>query len=77
MLTTPERGNGGSDIFLIKVDAFGNPQWNRLFGGSGDESISSIAETPDGGLLISGTKDVSGLPAMFLLKTDPQGQILE
>lgn len=75
MVTTPVRGNGGRDIFLIKVDAMGNMLWNRVIGGSGDEAVSSIIETDDGGLLLCGSKDASGLPAIFIIKTNPQGII--
>ncbi len=77
MATTPVRGNGGRDIFLIKVDAMGNMLWNQVIGGSGDESVTSIVETDDGGLLLCGSKDASGLPAIFLIKTNPQGIIEE
>lgn len=75
MATTPARGNGGRDILLIKVDAMGNMLWNRVIGGSGDESVASIVETGDGGLLLCGSKDAAGLPAMFLIKTNPLGVI--
>lgn len=75
MTTTPVRGNGGKDIFLIKVDAMGNMVWNRVIGGTGDEAVSSIVETDDGGLLLCGSKDAAGLPAIFIIKTDPQGII--
>lgn len=75
MNTTPTRGNGGKDLFLLKVDAMGNILWNRVVGGSGDETISSIIETEDRGLLMCGSKDASGLPAIFLMKTNPIGII--
>jgi len=75
MSTTPMRGNGGRDIFLIKVDAMGNMLWNRVVGGSGDEEVSSLIETDDRGLLLCGSKDASGLPAIFMIKTNPQGII--
>ena len=75
MQTTPQRGNGGKDILLVKVDAVGNILWNRVIGGSGDETVNSIVETADGGLLICGSKDSSGLPAAFVIKTDQNGEI--
>lgn len=75
MLTTPAYGNGGTDIFLVKVDAQGNVLWSKIMGGSSDEVVSTIRETPDGGLLICGSKDASGLPAAFIMKTDKNGEI--
>jgi hypothetical protein len=75
MSTTPLRGNGGRDIFLVKVNGMGNILWNRVWGGTGDEVIGSITETNDGGLLLCGSRDASGLPAMFLIKTNSNGEI--
>lgn len=75
MSTTPLRGNGGRDIFLVKVNGMGDILWNRVWGGTGDEAIGSIAETADGGLLLCGSRDASGLPAMFLIKTNARGEI--
>jgi hypothetical protein len=74
-ITTPNRGNGGRDILLIKVDALGNVIWNKIVGGEGDESVSSIRETSDGSLLICGSNNVSGLSSIFILKTDKNGEL--
>ncbi len=76
MLSTPTKGNGGKDIVLIKVDAFGEFLWNRLIGGSGDEVVGSIRETSDGGLLVCGTNKVNGLSSIFIMKTDKNGELI-
>ncbi len=78
--TTPRRGNGGKDIWLIRIDAFGNPQWNTILGGPTNETAASIHETADGGFIIGGTlqdgnAQTGGLSSMFLIKTDSQGQL--
>lgn len=78
--TTPERGNGGKDIWLIRVDAFGNPIWNTILGGPTSETVASIQETDDGGFIISGTlldgnAQTGGLSSMFLIKTDSKGEL--
>jgi hypothetical protein len=75
METIPSKGNGNKDIFLVKVDAFGNPVWNKTIGGSGNEVVSSIKETPDGGLLICGTNTLGGTSIAFLIKTDKNGEL--
>lgn len=75
MSTTPQRGNGGRDIFLVKVNGMGEILWNKVWGGTGDEAIGSITETSDGGLLLCGSRDASGLPSMFLIKTNANGEI--
>jgi hypothetical protein len=75
MLTTPTRGEGGKDIFLVKIDFNGNMLWNKVIGGLGDETVSSIRETEDGGLLICGSNNASGLSTIFLMKTDGNGNL--
>jgi hypothetical protein len=74
MTTTTELGNGGKDIFLIRIDAFGNVLWNKYIGGVGDETVSSIRTTPDG-FLICGSSSVNGLSSLLLIKMDKNGDI--
>ena len=82
-LTTDEGkgiGNGGKDLWLIKTDAFGQMEWNRIIGGSTHETVSTIRETEDGGLLICGTiqdgnEQSGGLSSIFLIKTDRNGEL--
>ena len=73
--STPTVGNGGKDIVLIKVDAFGNLVWSKLIGGTGDETVCSIRETPDKGLLLCGTNTINGLSSIMLVKTDRNGNL--
>jgi hypothetical protein len=75
MTSTPTVGNGGKDILLVKLDPLGNLVWKKLLGGSGNEVVSSIRETPDHGLLIFGTNTVNGLSTMMLIKTDEEGEL--
>ena len=75
MTSTPIVGNGGKDILLVKLDAFGNLVWKKIIGGTGDEIVSSIRETPDQGLLLFGTNTINGLSSMMLIKTDADGEI--
>lgn len=75
MNSTPTVGNGGKDIILIKLDAFGNLLWRKIIGGSGDETVNSIRVTSDKGLLIFGTNTINDLSSIMLLKTDEQGDL--
>lgn len=67
-------GNG-KDIWLIKIDSFGNAIWSKTFGGSGDQMPSTVRETPAGDILICGTNTVGGFSSMFLIKTDKNGEL--
>ena len=76
METTPARGNGGLDIVLIKVDAQGNIQWNKILGGIGDETVNTIRETASGDLVLCGSNDL-GLSSAFIIKMNAQGEVKE
>jgi hypothetical protein len=55
--TQPNRGTGG-DYWIVKINSFGIKQWDKRFGGTGNEdSPSSFTQTDDGGYLVSGTSD--------------------
>ncbi|MFY7920384.1 MAG: hypothetical protein ACOVOF_13770 [Chryseotalea sp.] len=68
-------GNGGKDIMLIRLNAFGEYQWSEILGGNGDEEVESIIETEDGSLLLCGTVNVNGLSSLFLVKTNAAGKL--
>ena len=55
-----EASRGGADYWIVKVDASGNKQWDRRFGGSADENMSGLCGAPDGGFLLGG---YTGSPA--------------
>src|SRR5690606_37373183 len=45
---------GGSDCWLLKLDASGNIEWEKSLGGDGEEYAYSIQQTTDGGYIIAG-----------------------
>ncbi|MDQ0068006.1 T9SS type A sorting domain-containing protein [Chryseobacterium lathyri] len=48
-------GNHGSfDYWILKLDASGNIQWQKLLGGSDFDEAYSIQQTADGGYIIAG-----------------------
>ena len=49
----------GEDIWIIKTDAEGVPEWQRTYGGAGDET-ATIRQTGDGGFILAGTSDSFG-----------------
>lgn len=69
-------GRGGKDIVLLKVSATGNLIWYRLLGGSGDDIPVAVRETPEGDLVVAGTHILGNYAAVFLLKTDPAGNMI-
>lgn len=77
MKTSTTRGNGGLDILLVKVDGNGEIQWNKIIGGDGDETVSSIREASDGSLIICGSNNLSGLSSIFLIRTNRNGDLID
>jgi hypothetical protein len=70
-----ERGNGGKDILLVKVDPFGNVQWSKSFGGAGDEVVNTAIQSPDGGYIVTGTSIIQGFASMFMMKVNENGDL--
>ncbi len=46
--------HGGSDCWIIKLDATGIIQWQKSLGGSSPDYASAIQNTPDGGYIMAG-----------------------
>lgn len=66
--STESFGAGARDCWLIKIDASGNLEWNKTYGGTGNESARSLVATSDGGYALGG--------AGLLIKTDAYGNML-
>jgi hypothetical protein len=71
---TRSYGAGNDDAWLIKTDANGNHQWNKTFGGPGNDDAHSVQQTSDGGYILAGSIDLQ-YPNYdaWLIKTDPNG----
>ena len=47
-------GAGGRDMWLIKLNNSGDIQWQKTFGGAGDDTAYSIQQTSGGGYVVTG-----------------------
>ncbi|KAA3439619.1 PKD domain-containing protein [Rufibacter hautae] len=57
-----EASKGGSDYWVVKLNASGAKEWDKTFGGSGTDQLNSLQQTADGGYILGGTSSsgVSG-----------------
>ena len=67
----------GTDILLVKFDSSGNEQWTKTVGGANDDFSRSVAQTSDGGYIVTGyTKSYGGTDYdVLLVKFDSSGVV--
>jgi len=77
--------HGGSDFWVVKLDAAGDTLWTKCYGGSSNESTNFVEQTSDGGYILSGLTsstngDVTGFHGgggdFWIVKIDGSGNIL-
>jgi hypothetical protein len=75
---TESFGAGGKDIYLVKVDANGNPQWTKTYGGTLQDVAYKILTLSDGYIIVGYKNGPSGWTKgdLWLLKTNLSGDTL-
>ncbi|WP_312351975.1 T9SS type A sorting domain-containing protein [Sphingobacterium multivorum] len=89
---SPESGNkteksyGMSDYWVIRLDPKGEIEWQKVYGGDGDDQLQALLQTKDGNFLLAGSsssattgnKNASNGKGtdFWLLKIDPSGEIV-
>jgi hypothetical protein len=75
--TTYSFGLGDRDIWVLKLDASGDVEWQKTYGGYGIEEAYSIVETYDGGYSVAGftASYGAGDRDFLVLKLLPNGNI--
>lgn len=75
--TTSSFGKGSTDMWILKIDEFGNLYWTKTYGGFYGEGAESIQQTlPDGGYVVAGYKETDRMSSGFdlwILKLDGSG----
>lgn len=65
------------DVLLMKLSADGEFEWAKAYGGIEQDHANAVQQTDDGGYIIAGytVSYGEGLPDIYLLKTDTEGDI--
>jgi len=76
---TKSKGAGGADIWLIRTNASGVRQWEKTFGGDGDDWGRCVQQTQDGGYILLGSTvsfTAEHSYDFWLIKVDANGKML-
>jgi hypothetical protein len=70
--------SGSYDIYIIKINAFGDTLWSRTYGGINSEYGHSIIQTSDSGFAVVGETRSFGAGSydIYFLKTNAGGDTL-
>ncbi|OWY18927.1 hypothetical protein C7N43_26115 [Sphingobacteriales bacterium UPWRP_1] len=72
-------GNLGNDCYVVKFDALGNTQWQHIYGGTHNDVVYMIRQTPDGGYIFTGDAEsfsTGNNVDIWVVKTDANGNQL-
>jgi len=69
-------GTGKKDLWLLKIDAEGELQWDKTFGGPEDDVGMSVVHAVDGGYVVAGRTASFGAGGddIWLLRVDDDGE---
>jgi len=70
-------GEGGSDIWILKLNPEGVVEWQKTYGGSLDDGAYSLGRTIDGGYIVAGyTRSAGGgSNSMWVIKLTADGYV--
>ncbi|RXM41147.1 secretion protein [Chryseobacterium sp. CH21] len=79
-LDKKEDSKGGSDIWLIRINEFGDELWQKTLGSSSDEEARAVIQTTDLGFFVTGNVQNSskgyGSKDVLITKLDKNGKEL-
>jgi len=79
-LDKKDDSKGGSDIWLIRINEFGDELWQKTLGTSQDEEARSVIQTADLGFMVAGNVQNSqngfGSKDVMISRLDKNGKVL-
>mgnify|MGYP006273136505 CR=1 FL=1 len=78
LIGTTETENNGMDIYLAKIDEYGNKEWEKRYGNKNNEEGNCIQLLDNGGFVFCGTQiDTAAGSNIILIKTDADGNTVD
>ncbi|MFQ5869086.1 MAG: T9SS type A sorting domain-containing protein [Candidatus Zixiibacteriota bacterium] len=75
--STESFGAGGQDVYLIKTDEGGDTLWTRTLGDTYHDAATAVAETSDGGYVVTGAWTIPGVTLdAYVVRLDVAGNVL-
>jgi len=75
--STYSKGSGYSDIYILKIDAYGNGMWDTVYSSTYDDIAYFVQQTVDGGYVVAGSTDFFGAGGrnvnVYVIKIDMYG----
>ncbi|THV62544.1 T9SS C-terminal target domain-containing protein, partial [Chryseobacterium candidae] len=79
-LDKKEDSKGGSDIWMIRINEFGDQLWQKTLGTSSDEEARAVIQTTDQGFIVAGNVQNSskgyGSKDVLIIRLDKDGKEL-
>ncbi|QRY55963.1 T9SS type A sorting domain-containing protein [Sphingobacterium siyangense] len=79
-LDKKDDSKGGADIWLIRINEFGDELWQKTIGGSSDEEARAVIQTTDFGFFVAGNVQNSpkgyGSKDILVIRLDKNGKEL-
>jgi uncharacterized delta-60 repeat protein len=74
---TSSFGAGGYDVWVFKLNSTGSVTWQNTYGGSADDSSSSVQQTSDGGYVVAGDTESfgAGFSDVWILKLNSSSSV--
>ena len=75
---TNSYGAGGFDFYLIRIDATGEPIWQKTFGGTNWDKAFALVQLADSGFVLVGDSYSfeGGIQRGYIVRTDKNGELL-
>lgn len=72
---TGSQGSGRNDAWILKLDGAGGIEWDRTYGGTGDDQALALQATPDRGFVVAGWRSPGPgrRTAAWVLRLDERG----